>query len=133
MRRFRHLVEDALDRGDLAETLVGQQVVLEGLGEAVLLQVDAGMDRRSMKFCTARRLLLRQEHAHHVFGLRQIERLVSTCAVSRKRLREQADPYLALSDELLTAHESHFDFFDEDPQAYLQAARRNLPTWLTAR
>ena len=52
-------------------------------------------------------------------------------AVARDRLREQAEPYFALSDQLLAAHEGHFDFFEEDPFAYARAARHSLPAWLT--
>ena len=47
-------------------------------------------------------------------------------------LRERAGAYFSLSDQLLAAHESHFDFFEEDPFVYAREARRGLPGWLTS-
>ena len=128
---YRKLTESALGRGDLAETLLAQQVVMEGLGEAVLERVDKGLSARGFGFGALRRMLLRQEHAHHVFGVRQLKRLVCEDHVSRTQLRAQASIYQALSAEMLRAQAPLFAFFDEDPQVYAREARRDLPAWLT--
>jgi hypothetical protein len=128
---YRTLIESALDRDNLAETLLAQQVVMEGLGEAVLERVDYGLSTRGYGFGRLRRMLLRQEHAHHLFGVRQLQHLLAEPGVSRSQLCERASVYQALSEEMLHARAPLFEFFDEDPQAYARSARRNLPAWLT--
>jgi hypothetical protein len=72
LARYRRLVEDAVARGDLGETLLAQQVILDGLGEVVLTHLDRGMGERGMGVMGLRRLVLHQEQAHHSFGLRAI-------------------------------------------------------------
>jgi hypothetical protein len=130
MNAYRTLTESALKRGDLAETLLAPQVVMEGLGEAVLERVDFGLNTRGYGFTKLRRMLMRQEHAHHAFGLRQLKQLFAEGSEIRSRLRERARVYQALSDEILRVQAPLFEFFGEDLQAYQCAARRDLPAWL---
>lgn len=130
LRAYRTLLLGALDRGDLAETLLAQQVVMEGLGEAVLEQLDEGVSTRGLGYSAIRRTLLRQEHAHHRFGLRALQRLVQHDPLAKDRLRQRAEDYLALSDALLKSHAALFEFFEEDPAVYVRNARRDLPEWL---
>ena len=130
MNAYRTLTECALKRGDLVETLLAQQVVMEGLGEAVLERVDFGLNARGYGFAKLRRMLLRQEHAHHLFGLRQLRQLVTDDGEIRARVRERARVFQALSDDILRVQAPLFEVFDEDVQAYMRASRQDLPAWL---
>ena len=131
MSRYRALLEDAIRRRDIPETLLAQQVILEGLGDVVLDRINAGMTERGMGFARLRRTLLNQEHAHHIFGLRQLEGLINTGRASAATLRDRGKEYLALTDAILAAQGDLFDSFGEDPIAYASAVRRRLPSWLT--
>src|SRR5574340_847598 len=76
LERYRTLIEDAIRRGDLAETLLAEQIILEGLGEAILKRIDAGLVKRNAPFGRLRRILVRQEEAHHEFGRRALDRAI---------------------------------------------------------
>ncbi len=130
LARYRRLIEGALARGDLGETLLAQQVILEGLGEVVLTRLDGGMAKRKMGIERLRRLVLSQEQAHHGFGLSRLEQMITSGHNSRERLREQAQEYLVISDSLLAELGEVFEIFDEDPVAYASETRRLLPHWL---
>ena len=62
--QYRVLVEDALQRRDFPETLMAEQIILEGLGEAILARIEEGLAKRSAPFGRLRRVLLHQEEAH---------------------------------------------------------------------
>ncbi len=70
MRQYRRLIEDALKRGDLAESLLGMQVILEGLGDVTLEKTNTQALNAGTTFDKLRRIVLGQEDAHHTFGLR---------------------------------------------------------------
>ncbi len=131
MTRYRALLEDAIRRRDFPETLLAQQVILEGLGDVVLDRISAGMTQRGIGFTRLRRTLMNQEHAHHVFGLRRLAQLIATGGASAVTLRERGKEYLALSEAILAALGDLFETFDEDPTAYVSAARHHFPSWLT--
>ena len=130
MARYRALLEGAIRRRDIPETLLAQQVILEGLGDVVLDRLSAGMTARGMGFTRLRRIMLGQEHAHHTFGLRRLERHIDAGTASVAALRERGQEYLALTDAMLDHQGSFFETFDEDPTAYASALRRRLPIWL---
>ena len=50
MRQYDTLLDDALQRQDLAETVLGAQVMLESLGEICLDRLDAGVTNRGLGF-----------------------------------------------------------------------------------
>ena len=130
LARYRRLIEGALARGDLGETLIAQQVILEGLGEVVLTHLDRGMGKRKIGIERLHRLVLSQEQAHHGFGLSRLEQMVTNGQTSRGRLQEQAGEYLSIIDSLLAELSEVFEIFDEDPVAYASETRCHLPHWL---
>ncbi len=70
--RYERRVQAAVDRGDLVEAVVGTQVVLEALGEALLARLDTGLARHGAGLSALRRRILAQEAAHHAFGRAQV-------------------------------------------------------------
>ncbi len=130
MNRYRMLIEKALHNGELADTLLAQQVILERMGEVILERISDGMTRRGLGFTRLRRVVLHQEHAHHAFGLRCLKQLVAADSALLERLRERSAEYFLLIDSMLEEQSDLFAFFDEDPTIYVADACRDLPQWI---
>lgn len=132
LERYRALIDEAIRQGNFAETLLAEQIILEGLGEAILQRIEYGLAKRKAGFGWFRRLLLHQEEAHHAFGHRALERAFARGEASPEALRPRAQEYLALTDAMVTTLRDLFDAIDEDPSAYASDAKSYLPAWLTA-
>ena len=130
MNRYRKLLEMALRSGELAETLLAQQVILERMGEVILERISDGMTRRGLGLTRLRRVVLHQEHAHHAFGLQCLGQLVTADSALLERLRERSAEYFLLIDSMLEEQSDLFAFFDEDPTACVADACRDLPQWV---
>ncbi len=132
LERYRLLLESALRRGDFAETLLAEQIILEGLGEAILKRIEAGLVKRNAPFGRLRRILLHQEEAHHGFGCRALERALARGETSQGASRVRASEYLVLADAMVTTLADLFDDLQEDASAWASDARAYLPAWLTS-
>ena len=132
LEQYRTLLEDALQRRDFPETLMAEQIILEGLGEAILARIEEGLAKRSAPFGHLRRVLLHQEEAHHDFGRRMLDRAFAAGATSPEYLQGRAQEYLALTDCMVSTLGDLFESIDEDPQLYMERAKSYLPAWLTA-
>lgn len=130
--RYESLVHAALARGDFDESVVALQIILEGLGDVVLHNVDAGLSRRGLGFARLRRILRQQEQTHHAFGAHLLQRRIDFGAADPEGLRARAERYLELVDAMLAQLADLFIAFDEDPAQYRAAFSRTLPTWLSA-
>ena len=128
---YRRSLEDALTRRDLMEAFLAEQMVLEGLGEAILTRIEQGLVKRAAPFGPLRRILLKQEEAHHGFGRRQLQRTIERGETDVKDFRQRAQRYLALTDAMVLALGDLFDSIDEDPTAWTNDVRTCLPVWLT--
>ncbi len=133
LRRFGHRLSTALQREDLAETLVGQQIVLEGFGEAVLARLNTGMDRQGVGLAGLRRAVLQQEREHQALGQRLLAEQMETGAVRRELVHEQAQDYLTLVDDIVADMAEVFLTLDEDPRGYVRDLWAGLPPWLRTR
>ena len=133
MQSYRRLLEAALRRGDRAETLLGMQVLLEGLGDVALKHISAGFETRRLQFLCrrVRHLVAGQEDAHHSFGLRRLHSLMQETPAAES-LAKRSQDYLELLDRLLDSIAELFEFFDEEPQRYKQEFQQSLPAWLRA-
>ena len=129
MEEYRTLLDDALARKDLIETFLAEQVILEGLGEAVLTRIEQGLAKCNAPFGRLRRVLLQQEEAHHGFGRRQLERAVERSETDVEDLSRQAQRYLALTDAMVLTLCDLFDSIDEDATAWANDVRKFLPAW----
>ena len=130
LEEYRRRLEDAVARRDLAETFLAEQVILEGLGETILARIERGLARRSAPFARLRRLLLHQEEAHHAFGHRALERMLSGSGCVQDELRSRAADYLGLVEEIVAGAGDLLASIDENPSAYLPDPQRLLPAWL---
>ena len=132
LEAYRQLLNDALARRDLIETFLAEQVVLEGLGEAILTRIEQGLVKRAAPFGRLRRILLRQEEVHHGFGRRQLERAVERGETDPQTLRRQAERYLDLTDAMVLTLCDLFESIDEDADAWTADVRTFLPDWCMA-
>ncbi|MEX5280771.1 MAG: hypothetical protein NW700_04360 [Nitrospiraceae bacterium] len=129
LERYRALVEDAITRRDLHETLMAEQLILEGLGEAILNRIEAGLVKRGAPFGRLRRILLHQEEAHHGFGRRLLDRARAEGALQSDRLRGRAEEYLGLTQDMVLTLASLFSTIDEDASAWASDVRLYVPEW----
>jgi hypothetical protein len=132
MERYRILIEDAIRRKDLLETLMAEQIILEGLGEAILARIEEGLVLRKAPFARLRRILLHQEEAHHQFGRRMLARAMAAGTTSAEALRPRAEDYLALADEMVLTLTDLFESIDEDPTVWASDVQHYLPDWLAS-
>ena len=131
LEEYRQKLNDALARQDLLETFLAEQVILEGLGEAILTRIEEGLAKRAAPFGRLRRILLQQEEAHHGFGRRMIEQAMAEGRTDAETLRLRAQDYLALTDQIVLTLSDLFESIAEDPTAWAQDVRKFLPPWLT--
>ena len=130
LEEYRSLVSDALTRQDVLETFLAEQVILEGLGEAILSRIEDGLVKRAAPFGRLRRVLLQQEEAHHGFGRRVLERAMVAGQIDAETLRHLALNYLALTDQMVLTLSGLFESIAEDPTAWAHDLRKFLPEWL---
>lgn len=102
MVQWQRRLRADLDSCDLPSSMVGMQLVLEGVGAAILKDIDSALDRRGERFATLRRTLRRQEEAHHAFGVRTVERLAAAQPELTPRLRAAASDYQHLSATVMS-------------------------------
>ncbi len=129
MNHYRHLIEKAMVRQDFAETILAEQIILEGLGEAILKKIEVGLVKRGAPFQKLRRMLIHQEEAHYQFGLRTLSKMIEKEDESYDALRHRTPEYLRLAKLLLFSAQDAFHSLDEDPQDYWDEFQHNLPTW----
>lgn len=132
LERYRFLLDTAIRRGDLVETILAEQVVLEGLGETLLHRIEAGLIKRRASFVRLRRILLHQEEAHHAFGRRVLAAAFQNGDTSIEDLQVRAGPYLTLAEAMVLELADVFASIDEDASAWAADLHNHLPMWLTA-
>ena len=130
MNQYRQLVEAAIVRQDFAETLLAEQIILEGLGEAILKKIELGLVKRGAPFQRLRRMLIHQEEAHHQFGLRVLSKMIEREEESYDTLRQRTERYIPIAKTMLFSAQEAFFSIHEDPQEYWDEFHRNLPPWL---
>jgi hypothetical protein len=131
LEEYRKKLDEALARRELYETFLAEQVILEGLGEAILSRIEAGLVKRRAPFGRLRRILLHQEEAHHSFGQRMIDRALAAGQADQGELRRKAQDYLALIQTMVLTLADLFDSIDEDPAAWVSDVGTYLPAWLS--
>ena len=119
-----------MSRGQWVEVLVGQQVVLEHLGQVVLARLDAEVSRRGLGFVRLQRTVLRQEQAHHAFGSRLVNSQLQAQQFDLAEMQTLVEGYVELADDILVEVSPLLESLDEDVEAYRRELRRDLPQWL---
>lgn len=133
LQRYARQLDTATVSGHWNEVVIGQQLVLENLGELVLLRLDGEMDRRRIGFKRTRSLVLRQERAHHHFGTQWIEHRLRVGQMCVAEARDIAGRYIALADGILDDVSDLLEALDADADAYRREVRGRLPAWTRSR
>lgn len=129
LESYRELLEDAINRRDLHETLMAEQLILEGLGEAILSRIEAGLVKRGAPFGRLRRILLHQEEAHHAFGRRLLDRARAEGTFQPDRFCGRGEEYLGLAHDMVLTLASIFSTIDGDASAWAADVRHYVPDW----
>ena len=126
---YRRLLESAIESESWTEVLVGQQIVLENLGELVLSKLDREIERLGLGFSRTRSLVLRQERAHHNFGIHLLERELQADRVDRSAILAMSENYLELADRILADVSGLLEGIEADANAYRRELHGRLPAW----
>lgn len=121
---YRRRLDDDLAAGDLAGSVVGLQVVLEGLGDVVLKRLNPELNRHGARFAPWQQLLLAQEDTHHAFGCRWVKRCSGAALPA---LAASARDYLSFGTRLLAASEELFGYGLSTVASYDAQLRATLP------
>ena len=127
---YRSLLNASIQRKDFCESLLAEQIILEGLGEMMLEKIEAGLVKRNAPFRRLRRILIHQEQAHHAFGLRMLQRAIDNNETNLEQLRLRAQEYVHLADSMMLSVTELFLSINEDPHEYVRDFHRHLPHWL---
>ena len=126
---YRRRLDDDLAAGDLAGSVVGLQVVLEGLGDVVLKRLNPELNGHGARFAPWQKMLLAQEDTHHAFGCRWVEHSPSD---ELPGLAATACGYRDLATRVLNASEELFGYGISTAESYGERLRATLPAALTA-
>lgn len=124
-------LESAISREEWTDVLVGQQIVLENLGDLVLSELDDEVKQRGGGFQRLRSLILRQEQAHHSFGLRLLSAQLADDRIDQAEIQAIAREYIELADQVLVDVEPLLDAMGANTQAYRRDLPYRLPAWAT--
>lgn len=127
MESYRNQLESALAGGDLALSLLGMQIILEGLGDVALQHISDGCGPRGIGFSRIRRMALGQEDAHHNFGIRRFLAFFAGEAEAVETNRTHFDDYYGQLQNIIESVAPLFEHFDEDPLQYLKEFESSLP------
>ena len=131
MQAYRRLLTEAWEWGNQAETLLGMQIILEGLGDVAIRHINAGFELRKVGSMRrrVRYLILAQEDAHHAFGLQRFKASIGDEFVPDYLIQRSQD-YLNLLESLMSSVSDLFFHFDEQAEQYTKEFYADLPTWL---
>jgi hypothetical protein len=125
---FRRDLEHDLARGHLAASIVGLQIVLEGLGMLTLSRMNPALSRHGARFAPFKRVLEQQEHTHHAFGCRWLERQDRSLLPQRAA---DARRYFDLAAAVIDDGADLFCHGASTPRSYKQGLLAALPPALT--
>jgi len=118
---FTHIEQDlttALNLGNIHDTILGLQIIVEALGECALRDLDIRLEKYRIGLSKIRRRILNQEQAHHRFGEHYFEG-VSLDYQQQLMLPRTAEHYLEQIGRLLDDIEPSLDHFQISTNAYL--------------
>jgi hypothetical protein len=114
---YEQELDRALDRGDLPESLLGLQVILEGAAVSMLRQLDLRVQTGNAPLQPARCLLVAQEDGHQLIG----ERALASSMEQRDtagRLQRASVKYADLVHEVFASCRDALESFGIDPAVY---------------
>ncbi len=133
INQYESMLTDALKNRNLPETLLGMQVLLEGMGSVVLNHFNQSIEARGIRFTRMRRAFLMQEASHHAFGIARLEGVINKPEYSTSQLSARASEYIGLIHDMLNKLDGLFEYFNEDSEEYIEEFHQELPQWESMR
>jgi len=130
---FGNKISAALDRKDIVESIVAQQIVLEAFGGAILERLNVGLDNKGVGLRKLRRMLLQQEKSHQAFGDEILRQQLTAGSTTIETLQTFSREYLQIAENIIIEMSDVFICLDEDPDDYKQDIYNDLPDWLEVR
>ncbi len=121
---FARQLDRDVAHGPLAASFVGLQGVLEGLGEALMRQLDAASDTRTAGFDALRRRFMLQEQGHQALGARCLRTLQDDDAV-----RAAGDCYRDMGEALIRTGAAAFCESPHEQARFLALTRLEMDRW----
>jgi hypothetical protein len=130
MESYRYLIESSLARNDLALSLLGMQIGLEGLGNVALKHISDGFGPRDIGFDRIRKMIEGQEDAHQAYGLQRFMMFFDSEAEIPETYHQHFEEYYHLLKDMMASVGMLFEHFNENPQQYLAEFNAKLPDFL---
>ncbi len=131
LRRYARQLDAAVGAGRWNEVVIGQQLVLENLGELVLSKLDDEMSRRGVGMERMRSIVLRQERAHYHFGTQWLEARLLDGRLDAVEAKDVVERYVGFADRVLLDVAGLLEGVEADAELYRQEVRERLPDWAT--
>lgn len=112
-------LNSAIEKGDIEESILGLQVIVEELGESALADLDISLEKYRFGLHKIRRIILNQEKAHHSFGERYIREQAFN-GEYKQHLLQKGYAYIEDVDRVLTEVEPVLNSFNLSGLAYMQ-------------
>ncbi|VAW50874.1 hypothetical protein MNBD_GAMMA06-1787 [hydrothermal vent metagenome] len=125
IQQYESILNDAIDNHDLLNSIIGLQVILEGMGNVALSHFNAGFKQRGNGYKKIRNVILAQEDSHYDFGLNHLK----TCTSPAQHSNHSSN-YLSLINDTLLSMQGLFEYFDEDADEYISEFNAILPAWI---
>lgn len=130
--RLRNRLERDLAHGELLASVVGLQVMFEGLGAVALERLNLARLPHGERFAPLRRALAREEAAHQAFGARFVESALARGAIAPERVRAATAEYRHLGEAVLDGCAALLADLRVARPALDAAFRQSLPAWAAA-
>lgn len=127
---FEKKLAEAIHRNQLAESIVAQQLLFEGLGEITLKKVSQGIEDRGLGFQRIRKTILHQEKAHHQFGKRHFHHILTAPEFDNQIIAKQCKEYLEILQQTLLEIEPILQFYHQDSHKFYTQLYDDLPAQL---
>jgi hypothetical protein len=129
MQQYDNLLHEAHTKNDLLASVLGLQVILEGMGDIVLAQLNADIEQRDIGYRRIRRAIIKQEDTHHATGLAYLENNLQGDTISDHQ-RQLIDDYLSIIGNVFSTLYGLLEYFDCDADDYIEHFNRNIPYWI---
>jgi hypothetical protein len=131
LHNWRGRIRRAIAQNRLAESLLVQQVFLEGLGHIILREIDAACFTGGRQIIRMRETILRQEAQHHEFGLRLLQSELERSPAMVLQLEEMGQELFAEAETLLSELSDSFAVLDAPGRNFVAELRAELPLYVS--
>lgn len=130
LEKLQNTISASLTSGNLAESVLGVQIVLESVGNLVLNGIDCRMRQYRFGLNKIRKTILAQEAAHHAFGHEKLLTLQQRHPSQGIKISQLSAQYQELVHDLFDASAGLFECLDADIAIYKSVIDTELSSYL---